>query len=69
MDHQSAFYLWMVLTSAFGFGYFVYGKKQQHWLALICGVALMVFPYFIENLGWSLLLGVVLIVLPLVVRL
>jgi len=31
-------------------GFFVYGKKKQGRLVpLICGLALMVYPYFIEN--------------------
>ena len=34
---------------AVGAAYFIYGKKQSHYTALIAGLALMVVPYFIGN--------------------
>jgi VIT1/CCC1 family predicted Fe2+/Mn2+ transporter len=38
-----------VLFGSIGVGYFVYGKKQAHLVALAAGVLLMVVPYFISN--------------------
>lgn len=38
-----------VVFSSIGLGYFIYGKKQQQTMPLICGIALMIYPYFIEN--------------------
>jgi VIT1/CCC1 family predicted Fe2+/Mn2+ transporter len=35
--------------SAIGAAYFIYGKKQSHFVALFSGLALMVVPYFIGN--------------------
>jgi hypothetical protein len=34
---------------AVGAAYFIYGKKQSHYTALIAGLALIVLPYFIGN--------------------
>jgi hypothetical protein len=49
-------------------GYFVYGKKQQSPVPLFTGLALCIYPYFVEGLVLSILVGVVLIILPFVVR-
>lgn len=57
-----------VLWGAIGLGYFVYGKKQQRFLPLVSGIALMAFPYFVENWILSVGIGLVLTVLPLVIR-
>jgi hypothetical protein len=58
----------MVITSAFGMGYFVYGKKQAKVVPLLSGILLCFYPYFVTNLLPSLLLGGVLIVLPWVLK-
>ncbi len=57
-----------VITGAVGTGYFVYGKTQQRPIPLIAGIALCVYPYFISQLWLAIVIGVVLIVVPLVVR-
>jgi hypothetical protein len=57
-----------VLWGAIGMGYFVYGKKQQRFLSMLSGIALMAFPYFVENWLASVAIGLVLTALPLVVR-
>jgi len=49
-------------------GYFVYGKKQQRVVALLSGVLLCVFPYFVSNVILMVLVGFVLIALPFIVR-
>lgn len=53
-----------LLLGAFGLAYFVYGKKNGAVVPLICGVCLMIFPYFISGLIPLLLVGVILILLP-----
>ena len=66
-----SFEVWLlvsVITGAFGLGYFVYGKKQGQPVPLITGIGLMVYPYAVDSLLWSIVIGVVLIVLPFVVR-
>jgi len=65
---SSASLLWGLLFGSIGMGYFVYGKKQQRVAALISGMALMIFPYFVT--GWFLmvLFGIVLMALPFFMR-
>ena len=60
--------LWGVLFGSIGLGYFVYGKKQRAVMPLVCGLALMAFPYFVSNTTWTVLIGVVLTALPYFVR-
>jgi len=60
--------LWGVLFGALGLGYFVYGKKQQAVVPLLCGLALMVLPYFVYGMWTLLAVGAVLSVLPFIVR-
>ncbi|HMC12927.1 MAG TPA: hypothetical protein VKG67_01105 [Gallionellaceae bacterium] len=38
-----------LLFGTFGFAAFLYGKKSTNWKPMVIGVALMVYPYFIEN--------------------
>ncbi len=66
MDDNSL--LWGMLFGSFGLGFFSYGKKQKHTVALLCGIALMVFPYFVTDTLWLVVIGLVLIVAPFVVR-
>ena len=56
--------LWGVLFGAIGMGYFVYGRKQRAVVPLVCGVALMVFPYVVSNAVLVVLVGIVLSVIP-----
>ncbi len=60
--------MWGVLFSSIGLGYFIYGKKQAVVMPLVCGVALMVFPYFISRVWLLVLMGVLLSALPWFVR-
>lgn len=53
-----------LLLGAFGLAYFVYGKKNGAIVPLICGVCLMIFPYFISRLFPLMLVGLILILLP-----
>ena len=38
-----------ILFGSIGFGAFIYGKKQSNLKALVIGVLLMVYPYFVPN--------------------
>ncbi|RKG52721.1 amino acid transport protein [Acinetobacter cumulans] len=58
-----------VLFSSIGFGYFLYGKKQQKSVPLMCGIVLIIYPYFIENISIMLALGLILCVIPKFIRL
>lgn len=60
--------LWGVAFGSLGLGYFIYGKKQGAVVPLLCGLGLMVFPYFIIN-AWLLVgVGVGLAALPYFLR-
>lgn len=57
-----------LVFSAIGAAFFVYGRKQKRPVPLLCGVALMVYPYFISSNGWLVGIGVGLIAIPYFVR-
>nr|WP_246624657.1 hypothetical protein [Oceanobacter mangrovi] len=53
-----------VLFSSIGLGYFIYGKKQANLVVRYTGVALMVYPYFIDNVWAVIAVGVGLMLVP-----
>jgi hypothetical protein len=53
-----------MIFSAIGTGYFVYGRKQQKFMPMLCGVVLGIYPYFISNVIFMLLVGAGLMYLP-----
>jgi len=60
--------LWGLLFGSIGLGFFVYGRRQRTVAPLVCGVALMIFPYFVSNTILLVILGVALIAIPYFVR-
>lgn len=60
--------LWGLLFGSIGLGFFVYGRRQKVVVPLVCGVALMIFPYFVSNTVLLVALGVVLIAIPYFIR-
>ena len=56
--------LWGLLFSSIGLGYFMYGRKQHRHMPLLCGLSLMIYPYFMTNHWLLVLIGIVLSVLP-----
>jgi len=61
--------IWGVIFGSIGLGYFIYGKKQQVAMPMICGLGLMVYPYFVSNTLLLVLLGLTLCALPYFIRL
>ncbi len=59
--------LGLVFSSA-GLGYFLYGKKQARAVPLVCGIALMVYPYFVESAWTMFAFGVALMAIPYLLR-
>jgi len=55
---------WGLLFGSIGLGFFVYGRKQRAIVPLLCGIALMVFPYLVSGTAWLIVVGVVLIAIP-----
>lgn len=62
MDSTSLF-LGLIFGSV-GMGFFVYGKKQRRWMALISGITLCVIPYALSNPLMLMVAGLVLVALP-----
>ena len=60
--------LWGLLFGSIGLGFFVYGRRQKTVVPLVCGVVLMIFPYFVSNTILLVILGLLFIALPYFVR-
>lgn len=65
---NEAWLMWGLLFGSIGLGYFLYGKKQSAIIPLICGLALMIFPYFVSSTLWLVVTGAALIAIPWFVR-
>ena len=46
-DFSQAKIIAYIIFGTIGFGAFIYGKKNKLWRAMIVGIALMVYPYFV----------------------
>ena len=66
MDTSSL--LWGLLFGSFGFGFFLYGKNQKALVPALCGVVLMIFPYFISSTLLLVAIGAGLIAIPYFIR-
>ncbi len=66
---DTATLLWGLLFSSVGLGFFLYGKKQRAIVPLVCGLALMIFPYFVSSTLVLVGVGVALAVVPYFIRL
>jgi hypothetical protein len=49
---------WDIFISLVGLGFLIYGKKRPDYLALAAGLVLMVYPYLMSSVGWSIAIGV-----------
>ena len=58
-----------LIFGSIGMGYMVYGRKQANFMALLAGVGLCAFPYFVNSVWMSMAIGLGLVILPFVVRL
>jgi hypothetical protein len=61
--------LWGMLFGSIGLGFLVYGRKQRAVVPLVCGLALMIFPYFVSNTVLLVVIGVGLMAIPYFLRL
>ena len=60
--------LWGLVFSTVGLGFFMYGKKQKVLVPLICGMVLMIYPYFMSNAIVLVVIGIALSAVPYFVR-
>jgi hypothetical protein len=58
-----------LLFGCIGFGYLLYGRNQRAPVPLVCGVVLMIFPYFVSNAIVLVIVGAVLMAIPYFIRL
>ena len=57
-----------VLFGSIGLGFFIYGRKQRKVVPLLCGIVLMIVPYFIPNTLLLFVFGAVLVAIPYFIR-
>ncbi|HLI19099.1 MAG TPA: hypothetical protein VKV22_12625 [Rhodanobacteraceae bacterium] len=57
-----------MLFGAIGVGYFVYGKRQAAIMPLVCGIALVAYPWFVASVPWLIVIGLILMAVPFFVR-
>ncbi|HUP92895.1 MAG TPA: hypothetical protein VM074_11660 [Solimonas sp.] len=67
MESQATI-LWGLLFGSIGLGYCLFGRKQKRVVALVCGLGLIVFPYFVSNTILLVLVGMALMSVPYFVR-
>ncbi len=48
------------IFGVFGFAAWRYGKSAQEWRPMLVGAALMIFPYFVDNVWWLYGIGILL---------
>ncbi|MDH4085592.1 MAG: hypothetical protein OEV27_00940 [Nitrospira sp.] len=65
---NTAVLIWSIIFGSIGTGFAIYGKRQKAIVPLYIGVALCVFPYFIENVYLLVFVGVGLMAIPYFVR-
>jgi len=56
-----------LITGTLGVAYIVYGRRQTKFVPLIAGLSLCVYSYFIDNVVWLCVIGVLLLAAPFVV--
>jgi len=56
------------LFGVFGTAYFFYGRKRKNSTVMYTGVALCVYPYFIDSMTLLIVIGVALSLLPFVYK-
>ena len=56
--------LWGLLFSSVGVGFFLYGKQQRSIVPLVCGLVLVIYPYFIANAIATVAIGIALMSIP-----
>ncbi|OQW97595.1 MAG: hypothetical protein BWK74_06100 [Desulfobacteraceae bacterium A6] len=68
MMDSTALLMWGLLFGSIGMGYLVYGKKQRRGIALLSGVVLCSFPYFVSNVFLMILIGIIAMALPFFIK-
>jgi hypothetical protein len=56
--------LWGLVFGSIGVGFCIYGKRQRAAVPLICGIGLVVYPYFVPNVYALIAIGITLCAIP-----
>jgi hypothetical protein len=59
---------WGLIFGSVGVGFFMYGKRRKAVVPMVCGIVLMIYPYFISSTGLLVSIGAALIAIPYFVR-
>jgi len=65
---NASWLFWGLIFSSIGLGFFMYGKRQKAVVPIVCGIGLMIYPYFISSTGLLVSIGAALIAIPYFVR-
>lgn len=65
---NTALLLWSLLFGSVGFGFFLYGTKQKAAVPFLCGLVLMIYPYFVSDSVVLVTVGCALVAIPYFVR-
>ncbi len=60
--------MWSMVFGSIGMGYVVFGRQQRNGIALVAGLLLCVFPFFVDDTILMIVLGVALMALPWFIR-
>ncbi len=60
--------IWGLVFGSIGIGYFIYGRRQKTLMPFISGMALIAFPYFVDGVLLTVLVGAVLAAVPFVIK-
>ena len=58
MDFDPTLLVLSLLPSGVGFVLFTYGRKQHRFPQLLCGLLLMIYPYFVGSIGGMVSVGI-----------
>lgn len=59
---------WGIFIGIIGMAFFIYGKKRADGLFLISGLALMIYPYFVGSLTWSIIIGIIICIVTFILK-
>ena len=68
LEYLRLFLFASLLWSSIGLGYFIYGRRQGKTIPLMCGVVLMVYPYFMPNTAVLVVIGAIFTAVPYFLR-
>lgn len=53
---------WDLFISLIGTGFIMYGRKRPDIAAVVAGLILVFYPYFVSSVAWDIAIGIAIIV-------